>query len=634
MESSSSRFDSQRQEVLSDSYMLNALPVAVCVLNDQAVIQKANQEFSTISGLSSGELSGVSLLSLVGEPCRHKILAVIARKNVSESDERPLPIQFRFGTGPLSLGKMKIRRLTPDSISQSFICTLEIVGEGVSEKKDLVKNRIEDQLKESEARFRSVAEVLTPRIFHLDIDGIIIYANRPNGRLIKGDFLGKSVYKLFGDEENVQKLESAVKACLAKRQAVSFQAKHQFDLPHGETRYNLIQLSPVLTNGVVAGFAMIRTDITSIKTVQQELEKTNSKLSSIVWGIEATGIGVFEWDILDGEKVLWDENTHRIFGMEVGDFDGTIEGFEKMIHPADVEAVKQELDFAVEHLQQQNTSHRIIRADTGEMRWVSTRRIITRNKEGRPISMTGVLWDITDEKEKEELKLQAALLKSQNRELKEFTYIASHDLQSPLRTISNYVELLEEDTVSQLGEDAKWFLAVIKSSTARMKDLIQDLLTYSRIGRYRQKTKVDLLSVLQEVMTDLKHEIEISEACIEIAELPTLFLFETEIRLLFQNLLSNAIKYRKAEVSPLISVTATEEEQIWRITITDNGIGIESQYFDKIFMVFQRLHDHSEFEGNGIGLAHCRKIAQLHNGEISVNSEPGVGSSFSVELPK
>lgn len=634
MESSSSRFDTQRQEVLSASYMLDALPVAVCVLDDQAVIQKANQEFSIISGLSSGELSGVSLLSIVGDPCRHKILAVIARENVSESDDSTLSIQFRFGAGPPSRGNMKIRRLNPESTSRRFICTLEKAAEVTLGNKNLGGNRIEDQLKESEARFRSVAEALTPRIFHLDIDGIITYANRPNGRLIKGNFIGNSIYQYLGNEENAQKIKSALSACKAKKQAVSFQVSHQFDTNPGETRYYLVQLTPVIASEVVTGFAMIRTDITSIKTVQQELEKTNSKLSSIVSGIEATGIGVFEWDILDGEKVLWDENTHRIFGMEMGEFDGTKEGYEKMIYPQDLETVKQEIDFAVEHLQQQNTRHRIVRADTGEMRWVSTRRIITRNKEGHPTSMTGVLWDITDEKEKEELKLQAALLKNQNQELKEFTYIASHDLQSPLRTLSNYVKLLAEDPKSDIGEDAKWYVSVIQDSVIRMKDLIHDLLTYSRIGRHREKAAVNLQVILEGVLNDLNLEIISADAKIEIGTLPTLALYETEIRLLFQNLLSNAIKYRKPEGTPVISVVAKENQNSWSITVSDNGIGIESKYFDKIFMVFQRLHDQTEFEGNGIGLAHCRKIVQLHEGTISVESEAEVGSSFTIELPK
>lgn len=634
MDSSSSRFGTQRQEVLSDSHMLNALPVAVCVLNDQAVIQKANREFSIISGLPSAKLSGVSLLSLVGEPCHHKILAMIAREHVPESDDRILSIQFRFGAGPLSWGNMKIGRINPESNTRNYICTLEKADGIVSGKKNPEENRIEHQLKESEARFRSVAEALTPRIFHLDIDGVITYANRFKGRVIKGNFLGQSIYKFLTNEENVQRLQSALNACKAKRHPVSFQVNHQFDTHPGETRYYLIQLSPVLTNDVVTGFAMIRTDITSIKTVQQELEKTNSKLSSIVSGIEATGIGVFEWDILDGEKVVWDENTHHIFGMETGDFDGTKKGFEKMIFPEDAEAVKEEILFAVEHLQQQNTSHRIVRADTGEMRWVSTRRIITRNKEGRPISMTGVLWDITDEKEKEELKLQAALLKNQNQELKEFTYIASHDLQSPLRTLSNYVKLLEEDPKSDIGEDAKWYLSVIQGSVVRMKDLIHDLLTYSRIGRHREKGEVNLQVILEGVMNDLNLEIMSAEAKIEIGTLPTLPLYETEIRLLFQNLLSNAIKYRKPDVTPIISVIAKESQNSWSITVSDNGIGIESKYFEKIFMVFQRLHDQTEFEGNGIGLAHCRKIVQLHEGTIVVESEAGVGSSFTIELPK
>lgn len=618
----------------SDSYMLDHLPVAVCVLNQVGEIQEANREFLQITDIPSVELPGLSILAYVDEAEQDRILTEINQECISTSDQLKIRIQFRLTYNSLSSVLLRIRLLTPESELKYYLCTLEKTDDIIPDLEKWEKKRIKEQLIESEARFRSIAEAITPRIFHLDLDGIITYANRPNGRLIKGDFIGTSIYQFLGNETNTKKLKSAISACIAKRQAMSFQANHQFEDPDVGMRYYLIQLSPVVANDAVTGFAMIRTDITSIKTVQQELEKANAKLSSIVSGIDATGIGVFEWDIAGGDKVIWDGNTHNIFGVARGEFDGTKKGFEKMIYPEDSESVTLEIDFAAKHLQQQNTSHRIIRADTGEVRWVSTRRIITRNEEGIPISMTGVLWDITDEKEKEELKLQAALLTNQNRELKEFTYIASHDLQSPLRTLSNYVELLEEDNDSHLGEDAKWYLSVIKSSTVRMKDLIQDLLTYSRIGRQRDKVEVNLQVILEGVINDLNLEITNSGARIEVGALPTLSLYETEIRLLFQNLLSNSIKYRKPDATPIILVEAKDDQNSWSITIRDNGIGIESQYFEKIFMVFQRLHDQTEFEGNGIGLAHCRKIVQLHGGTISVDSEVGVGSVFSIKLPK
>lgn len=617
---------------IRDSFALEHLPIAVCILDHQGVILEANRETFLMTGLSSVELCGVSIITFFHESDQAGLIEEIHTVCISASDCLKVNKRFLLKDHSHIWVRLSIRLLKTGVESHSYVCTLENTDAIAPEEDTSEQKRIQEQLKESEARFRSVASALTPRIFQMDLKGIITYANRPNGRLIKGDFIGTSIFNFLNKQKARDVLQSAMDTCRKKKEAVSFQTPYLYE--DGLIRYYLIQLSPVLTDDEVVGFAMIRTDISTFKTAHESLEKTNVKLQSIVAGVDATGIGVFEWDIAGGGKVTWDVNTHKIFGVTPGEFEGNSESFEEMIHPEDAVETINEINFAVKNLHQNNTSHRIVKADTGEVRWISTRRIITRDSNGSPLTMTGVVWDITDEKQQEALKIQTVLLESQNRELKEFTYIASHDLQSPLRTLGNFVQLLEEDSDSQVSEDAKWYLSVIKSSTVRMKDLIQDLLTYSRIGRHRDKVEVNLQVILESVINDLNLEITNSGARIEVGALPTLLLYETEIRLLFQNLLSNSIKYRKPDATPIISVEAKDDQNSWCITIRDNGIGIESQYFEKIFMVFQRLHDQTEFEGNGIGLAHCRKIIQLHEGTISVDSEVGVGSVFSIKLPK
>ncbi len=231
------------------------------------------------------------------------------------------------------------------------------------------------------------------------------------------------------------------------------------------------------------------------------------------------------------------------------------------------------------------------------------------------------------------MEIRNAQLEAQNQELKAFTYIASHDLQSPLRTINNYVGLFLEDYKDQVDDQGKWYLEVVMQGARRMHHLIKDLLDYSRIGMKRQKSSVDLAQLMKALQVDLAHEITTHQARISIGDLPTIEAYQTELRLLFQNLLSNAIKFRKKDEAPVIHIKAHETEEEWVFSVKDNGIGIEEVYYEKIFQVFQRLHKREDYEGTGIGLAHCAKVVNLHNGRIWVESELGKGSTYFVAIP-
>lgn len=219
-------------------------------------------------------------------------------------------------------------------------------------------------------------------------------------------------------------------------------------------------------------------------------------------------------------------------------------------------------------------------------------------------------------------------LEHENRELEQFTYIASHDLQEPLRSITSLAELVVEQYEHQLDENAGNYLRFIQQSANRMSLLIKGLLDYSRIGKERCLEFTDCNELMQIVLADLRSAIQESNAAVIIAPLPRLCAYPMELKLLFQNLLSNAIKFRKADVPPQIRVTATRIHEGWQFTFADNGIGIDDRFKEKIFEMFQRLHNRKIYEGTGIGLAHCKKIVTLHKGEIWVNSIPGAGSQF------
>jgi hypothetical protein len=220
-----------------------------------------------------------------------------------------------------------------------------------------------------------------------------------------------------------------------------------------------------------------------------------------------------------------------------------------------------------------------------------------------------------------------------NKELEQFAYIASHDLQEPLRSISNYVGLFQKRYKGTLDEDGEKYLAAISRSTGRMQLLIKDMLDYSRIGHDNQLLKLDCNSLVREVLHDMEANITSSQTSVYVDQMPVISGY-LELKLVFQNLISNAIKFRKYKTQPRVNVMSKDHGKEWIFIVEDNGIGIEEKYFEKIFIIFQRLHSQKEYPGTGIGLAHCRKIVERHGGRISVQSEPGHGSAFYFSIPK
>ena len=228
-----------------------------------------------------------------------------------------------------------------------------------------------------------------------------------------------------------------------------------------------------------------------------------------------------------------------------------------------------------------------------------------------------------------ELEIKNKQLKQKNKELEQFAYVASHDLQEPLRTTISFVSILKDQYVGKIDEKADKYLGYILQSTGRMRTLIQDLLDFSRIGNNKILEKTDCNLILQSVIDDINKAINESGATIiRCQPLPVINGYATEIKQLFQNLLLNAIKFRRDDVLPQVNITAQKTGQYWKFAFTDNGIGIDLQHSEKIFNIFQRLHTRSEYEGSGIGLSHCKKIVELHNGKIWVESTPGEGSTF------
>ncbi len=252
--------------------------------------------------------------------------------------------------------------------------------------------------------------------------------------------------------------------------------------------------------------------------------------------------------------------------------------------------------------------------------------------------------DITQlERHEERLRAYNDKLARSNKELQEFAYVASHDLQEPLRKIEAFGDRLVKKHGESLPDEGKVFVERMQNASFRMRELINDLLGYSRVTTNAKPfEKVSLCEVIEGVRSDLQIQLQESGGTIEFGELPALDADPIQMRQLFQNLISNALKFRKPDLDPVIRVSAEEHSvksnakgkvRYWRIKLADNGIGFDNQYKDQIFTIFQRLHGRLEYGGTGIGLATCRKIVERHNGVIDADGTPDVGATFIIDLP-
>jgi PAS domain S-box-containing protein len=313
--------------------------------------------------------------------------------------------------------------------------------------------------------------------------------------------------------------------------------------------------------------------------------------------------------------------------------------------PADRESLIQQ------ELLEETGVYRLRKKDGSEI-WVEDHAWYDFDEAGNILFHEGILRDITDRKIAEDeirllnetLELRIAertkQLENVNRELafhvdelEQFAYVSNHDLNEPLRTLTQFTQLLQDEYSGKLDADGNKYVEFIYNSGLRMKELVTGLFNYTLLGRDRIITAIDCNVLVNAVLNDLNHSIMGSNAVITVQELPTVNGHETELRLLFQNLIANALKFHKNNESPEINISAVNREKEWLFSIQDNGIGIEPKHKDKIFIIFQRLHKRNEFSGTGIGLAHCKKVVELHGGKIWVESEPGAGSTFKFTIP-
>ncbi len=382
--------------------------------------------------------------------------------------------------------------------------------------------------------------------------------------------------------------------------------------------------------GVLVGYQSARQK-QSLDTADAERERARALFAN---SRDAIALAEFS----NGTPVVRDVNVafRQVFGYDADDFgDESLRG---LLVPADA----RNGEIWEERLEQAVAEREVTRLTAdGEREFLLQMVPVGTTGSGDPEAYLAYT-DITEQKYREE-QLEAARaeledtvekLERSNEELEQFAYIASHDLQEPLRMVSSYMDLIENEYRDELDEDAREYIDYAVGGARRMQNMIDDLLTFSRVGeRNLDRTRVDIDDVLDEVLADLQVSIESSSASIDRGEMPTVRADAGQLGRVFQNLIANAIDYA-GEEPPSVEVRAEERDDAHVFTVEDEGVGIPENQQDRIFDIFTRGERDDDDGGTGIGLTLCRRIVEAHDGEITVSSEPGAGASFILTLPK
>ena len=507
--------------------------------------------------------------------------------------------------------------------------TPELRGSDKGKRNIPARKRAQEALRQANAYNRSLLEASLDPLVTIGPDGKITDVNGATEAVTgcaRATLIGTDFSDYFTDPE---------KARAGYQQVFreGFVRDYPLELRHRDGRIASVLYNASVyrdEDGNVAGIFAAARDITKRKRAEEALRLSEQRFSSMLENVRDYAIIFLD---LDGRITSWNKGAERIKGYRTEEIVG--QHFSRFYMPADIANGKpdREIQVATSEGRFEDEDWRV-RKD-GSRFWANVVVTALRDASGKVNGFVKITRDLTARKEAEdEIKRYAEDLKRSNQELEHFAYVASHDLQEPLRTVSSFSQLLARRYQGKLDADADEFIAFVVDGATRMQTLINDLLAFSRIGtRGDPPAAVDWGKIFQAAKENLDVAIAESGAVITNDPLPALVANQTQLTQLFQNLFSNAVKFRRREEVPRIHVSALRQDGAWQFSVRDNGIGIAPQYFDRIFIIFQRLHGREEYSGTGIGLAICKKIVERHGGRMWVESEPGTGSVFHFTIP-
>jgi PAS domain S-box-containing protein len=490
------------------------------------------------------------------------------------------------------------------------------------------RQRAEEALRESLERYHRTLDNMLEGCQIIGFDWRYLYVNDAvarHGRRAKEELLGRAMMEVYPGIENTD-MFAVLRRCMEER--TPNHIENEFAYPGGERAWFELSVEPV-----PEGIFILSIDITERKRVEEALRASEQKFSIL---FEKAAFAAALSRLPDGAIVEVNEAFERWFGYTRQEVAGKTsrdlginpdaEGRARIL--ADLQARGSVRDLELT----------LLTKPRGPRAFLVNIDLVDIGGEKYILQTT---QDITERKQAEEqLRETLVKLERNNRELQDFAYVASHDLQEPLRKIQAFGDRLAANASDKLDEKSRDYLARMHAAAGRMQTLINDLLAFSRVTTKAQPfASTDLNRVLKDVLSDLEVRIEKSGGRVEANDLPTIEADATQMRQVLQNLIGNALKFHKPDVLPLVKVYAVVPTvelptgQTVSIVVEDNGIGFDEKYLDRIFAPFQRLHARGEYEGTGIGLAVVRKIVERHGGSVTAKSKPGAGATFIVTLP-
>ena len=504
----------------------------------------------------------------------------------------------------------------------------------VANSRDITERRkAEKELVEAFSEKNSILERITEAFVSLDKNWCYTYMNKKAGEIFNRDpekMVGKHIWTEFPEGLN-QAFHLAYEKAMLTQEYVHVEEHYK---PYDLWFENHIYPSP-------EGLSIFFRDISERKRNEEIIIQSNERFEKVT---EATNDGIWDWNIVD--DTFYRSNVfENFFGIDVQKSLTEVDFWkEDNFHPQDIQKIRDSIQQAIADplTTRWELEYRIF-DQFRNILYVIDRGVIIRDNTGKAIRMVGAMSNITEQREmtlqlselNRSLEKHTSELERSNEELEQFAFVASHDLQEPLRMVSSFMDLLERKYGDRLDEKGHQYIHFATNGAKRMKQIILDLLEYSRANKPTDgKEEVDMNEILSEFKQLRRKVIAEKKASITSDALPILKSYKASITQILHCLLDNALKYSKENNAPMVEISVIENEKEWEFSIKDNGIGIDSQFYDKIFIIFQRLHNKDRFEGTGIGLSIVKKHLEFLGGKIWLKSKVGEGSVFYFTIPK